>query len=67
MLEQMRSGESQPSSYLASSNTEGKLELNGAFKKMEYIEYIEYMEVKETSPWINYYLKNADKYPEITE
>ena len=34
----------------------------GSFKKRHYIDYAE---VKEDSKWIEYYLKNPNKYPEI--
>lgn len=35
---------------------------NGAFKKGHFVESVE---VKEDNPWIEYYRKNADRYPEI--
>lgn len=36
---------------------------NGAFKKRLYIKHTA---IKDDDPWIEYYLKNPDKYPEIT-
>lgn len=39
-----------------------KNERNGAFKKGLFVESVE---VKEDNPWIEYYRKNADRYPEI--
>ncbi|HSX32835.1 MAG TPA: nucleoside triphosphate pyrophosphohydrolase [Candidatus Saccharimonadales bacterium] len=36
---------------------------NGAFKKGLYVDYIE---MDEDNPWIGYYRKHADRYPEIT-
>jgi predicted house-cleaning noncanonical NTP pyrophosphatase (MazG superfamily) len=35
---------------------------NGAFKKGLYVDYVE---VDEGDQWIDYYRKNADRYPEI--
>lgn len=39
-----------------------KNEKNGAFKKGHYIDYVE---VNDGDQWIDYYRKNADRYPEI--
>src|SRR5690349_11604117 len=39
-----------------------KNEKNGAFKKGLFIDYIE---VDEEDQWVEYYPKNADRYPEI--
>ena len=41
-----------------------KAEAKGIFEKRLYIEY---QEVPETFPFISYYEKNPDKYPEIKE
>jgi len=41
---------------------EAKSSKNGAFKKGLFIDYVE---VTEDNPWIEYYRKNADRYPEI--
>jgi predicted house-cleaning noncanonical NTP pyrophosphatase (MazG superfamily) len=41
---------------------EKKNEKAGSFKKKIYIEHVE---VRADYPWIDYYLKNPDKYPEI--
>lgn len=41
---------------------EVKNKKNGAFKKGLYIDYVE---VSEGNRWIDYYHKNADRYPEI--
>lgn len=35
---------------------------NGAFKKGFFIDYVE---VEADDPWVSYYRKNADRYPEI--
>ncbi len=43
---------------------EKKNEKAGAFKNKHYIEYVE---TKNTSEWVEYYLKSPDKYPEIKE
>ncbi len=40
-----------------------KNEKNGAFKKGIYVESVE---VAEDDKWVEYYLKNPDRYPEIT-
>jgi predicted house-cleaning noncanonical NTP pyrophosphatase (MazG superfamily) len=39
-----------------------KNEKNGAFKKGLYVDYVE---VEENDPWVDYYHKNDDRYPEI--
>lgn len=39
-----------------------KNEKNGAFKKGLYVDYVE---VKDGDQWIDYYRKNADRYPEV--
>ena len=39
-----------------------KKDKNGAFKKGLYIDYIE---IDESDPWVEYYRRNADNYPEI--
>lgn len=39
-----------------------KAQKNGAFKNRIFIDYVE---VKEDYPWIKYYEKNPDRYPEI--
>jgi predicted house-cleaning noncanonical NTP pyrophosphatase (MazG superfamily) len=39
-----------------------KNEKNGAFKKGLYVDYVE---VDEDNQWVDYYRKNADRYPEI--
>lgn len=41
-----------------------KNEKAGAFNKKQYIEYVE---VQDDSPWLEYYLKSPEKYPEIKE
>lgn len=35
----------------------------GAFKKGIYVEYVE---VDDNDPWVAYYRKNSDRYPQIT-
>lgn len=35
---------------------------NGAFKKGHFVDYVE---VDADNQWVNYYRKNADRYPEI--
>ena len=39
-----------------------KLDKNGAFTKGLYLDYVE---VDENNKWVEYYRKNADRYPEI--
>lgn len=39
-----------------------KNEKAGAFKKGIYVEYVE---VADNDPWVEYYRKNADRYPQI--
>jgi hypothetical protein len=35
----------------------------GSFKNKQYIDYAD---IKEDSEWIQYYIRNSEKYPEIT-
>ncbi len=39
-----------------------KNERDGSFKKGFHVDYTE---LKDNDPWVNYYRKNADRYPEI--
>lgn len=41
-----------------------KNEKAGAFSQGLFVEYVE---VDDENPWVDYYLKNADRYPEIKE
>lgn len=41
-----------------------KNDKNGAFKKGIFIDYVE---VNDDNQWVNYYRKNADRYPEIDQ
>jgi hypothetical protein len=34
----------------------------GAFKKGLYVEYVE---IAENDPWVDYFRRNADRFPEI--
>jgi predicted house-cleaning noncanonical NTP pyrophosphatase (MazG superfamily) len=46
---------------IASAQT-AKNDKNGAFKKGIYVEHVE---VDDSDEWVDYYKKNADRYPEI--